>query len=90
MKRLMGALAATLFGLGVTLAAVVFLDRATLHLGQMPRSLEKAALVLALVPFGVFALLGALYLATQVTVRLWGKSAAARPDSVQSDNKEQP
>ncbi len=90
MKRLAGVIVATLFGLGVTLAAVLFLEWATLQLGQRPRSLEKAVLALVLIPLGVFALLGALYLATQLAVRLWGKSAVAKPDDVQSDTREQP
>jgi ABC-type branched-subunit amino acid transport system permease subunit len=90
MKRLVGAILAILFGVGVTLAVVLFLERATLRLSQMPRSLEKAGLTLALVVFGALALLGAIYLATQVAVRLSGKTAPAPGNDVQSGTREQP
>ncbi len=88
MKRLAGGIVAVLFGVGVTLAAVLFLERATLRLEQMPRSLEKAAATLALVIFGALALLGAVYLAAQLTVRLWGKSSSAERDGVQLRTRE--
>ncbi len=75
MNQAMKALLAILLGTLVTLAAVSVIILAALRVAAMPHSPARALATAAELILGVLLLIGAVYLALQIAVRLLGKDS---------------
>jgi nitrate reductase gamma subunit len=75
MKKLMATVVVGLLCVAMTLFAMLVLVRATLAVAQMTNPLLRALAVLAELVLGVVLLVGTVYLATRLAVRIFG----ARP-----------
>ena len=71
MKKLLIAILATLLVIVTTLAAILVLVQATIHVAMMSNPMLRAAAVLAELLLGVVLLLCTLYLATHLAVRIF-------------------
>ncbi len=76
MKKLLIAILATVLVIVTTLAAILVLVQATTHVAAMANPMLRAAAVLAELLLGVVLLLGTLYLATHLAVRIYGPPRA--------------
>jgi hypothetical protein len=75
MNQAMKAVLAILLGTLVTLAAVSVIILAALRVAAMPHSLARALATAAELILGVLLLIGAIYLALQIVVRLLAKDS---------------
>ncbi len=73
MKRLLAAVLTTLLIVAMTLGAMLVLVRATLEVAQMSNPLLRALAVVAELVLGVVLLVGTVYLATHLAVRIFGE-----------------
>ena len=76
MKKLLIAILATVLVIVTTLAAILVLVQATIHVAAMTNPMLRAAAVLAELMLGVVLLLGTLYLATHLAVRIFAPPRA--------------
>jgi hypothetical protein len=72
MKRILASIITTLLILGMTLAAMFMLVRTTVYVTSIPSPLERAFAVAAELLLGVVLLLGTVWLATHLAVRIFG------------------
>lgn len=73
MKRLLAAVLTALLIVAMTLGAMLVLVRATLEVAQMSNPLLRALAVVAELVLGVVLLVGTVYLATHLAVRIFGE-----------------
>ena len=73
MKRMVVAVLAMLLGVGMTLAAVLILLRATLYIEQMNSPPLRAVAIVATLCLGMVLLLGSVYLSMRLAVRIFGR-----------------
>lgn len=71
MKKLLISILATVLVVGATLAAILVLWQATKNVAAMTNPMLRAAAVLAELLLGVVLLLGTLFLATQLALRIF-------------------
>ncbi len=76
MKRLLAAVLTTLLIVAMTLGAMLVLVRATLEVAQMSNPLLRALAVVAELVLGVVLLVGTVYLATHLAVRIFSERTA--------------
>ena len=76
MQKLLISILATLLVIAATLAAVFVLVQATKQVALMTNPMLRTAAVLAELLLGVVLLLGTLYLATHLAVRIYGPPRA--------------
>ena len=77
MHRLVASMVAVVAGVALSLAAVLALFQATLYVERIAHPLARIPALAGLVVFGVIVLLGSVYVATQLAVRLWGRDRSA-------------
>ena len=80
MKRILAAVLTTLLAVILTLVAVVVVVRATLRVAQMTHPLLRAAAVVAELVLGVILLVGTVYLATHLAVRIFATDPPEKRD----------
>ena len=73
MKQLLAAVLTTLLIVAMTLGAMLVLVRATLEVAQMSNPVLRALAVVAELVLGVVLLVGTVYLATHLAVRIFGE-----------------
>ena len=73
MKKFIAAMLTTLLIVAMTLGAMLVLVRATLEVAQMSNPLLRAVAVAAELVLGVVLLVGTVYLATHLAVRIFGR-----------------
>lgn len=76
MQKLLIGIFATALVIAATLAAILVLVQATFHVAAMPNPMLRAAAVFAELLLGIVLLLGTLFLATQLAVRIYGPPRA--------------
>ena len=79
MLRIFAAVVATLMVVAMTLVAVLVLVQASLTVAQMPSPLLRASAVVAELLLGVVLLVGTVYLATRLAVRIYDGPRVPRP-----------
>jgi len=72
MKKMLLAALAALLTVAMTLVAMLVLVEATLTVAQMTSPLQRALAVMAELILGVVLLVGTVYLATRLAVRIFG------------------
>ena len=77
MKRILASIVTTVLILGMTLAAMFTLVRATVYVTSIPSSLQRAVAIAAELLLGVVLLLGTVWLATHLAVRIFGTKQAS-------------
>ena len=80
MKRLLASVFTALLVVTMTLAAVFLLTKASLIVSQMTNPLMRAMAVIAELVLGVVLLLGTVYLAVRLAVRIFGDAPPPQPD----------
>ena len=76
MKKLLIAVLATLLVIATTLAAILVLVQATFNVAAMSNPMLRAAAVFAELLLGIVLLLGTVFLATHLAVRIYGPPRA--------------
>jgi hypothetical protein len=71
MKRILASILTTVLILGMTLAAMFTLVRATVYVTSIPSPLQRAVAIAAELLLGVVLLLGTVWLATHLAVRIF-------------------
>ena len=79
MKMILASVFTTLLTIVMTLAAMFTLVRATLYVTSLSSPVQRATAVGAELILGVVLLLGTLWLATHLAVRIFGKKATSLP-----------
>jgi hypothetical protein len=79
MKRILASVLTAILVLTMTLAAMFTLVRATAYVTSIPSPLQRAIAIIAELVLGVVLLLGTVWLATQVAVRIFG---VAEPEPI--------
>ena len=72
MKRVFASILTTILILAMTLAAMFTLVRATVYVTSIPSPLQRAVAIAAELLLGVVLLLGTVWLATHLAVRIFG------------------
>jgi hypothetical protein len=72
MKRVLASILTTLLIVAMTLAAMFTLVRATVYVTSIESPLDRAAAIAAELLLGVVLLLGTVWLATHLAVRIFG------------------
>jgi hypothetical protein len=72
MKRILASIVTTLLIVAMTLAAMFTLVRATVYVTSIESPLHRAAAIAAELLLGVVLLLGTVWLATHLAVRIFG------------------
>ncbi|PYU31648.1 MAG: hypothetical protein DMG28_14570 [Acidobacteria bacterium] len=80
MKRLLASVLTALLVVTMTLAAVFLLTKASLVVAKMTNPLMRAVAVIAELVLGVVLLLGTVYLAVRLAVRIFGGGPPPQPD----------
>jgi len=80
MKRLLAGVLTALLVVTMTLAAVFLLIKATRVVAEMTNPLMRAMAVIAVLVLGVALLLGTVYLAVRLAVRIFGGAPPPQPD----------
>ena len=76
MRKLLISILATALVIATTLAAILVLVQASFNVAAMTNPMLRAAAVFAELLLGVVLLLGTLFLATQLAVRIYGPPRA--------------
>jgi uncharacterized PurR-regulated membrane protein YhhQ (DUF165 family) len=76
MKRTLAAILTALLIIGITLVAMFALVRATIVIAQMPNPVFRAVAGGAELVLGIVVLLGTVYLATHLAVRIYGPKSS--------------
>ena len=79
MKRVLASIVTTILIVAMTLAAMFTLVRATVYVTSIPSPLQRAVAVAAELLLGVVLLLGTVWLATHLAVRIFGAKGAPSP-----------
>ncbi len=79
MKRIFASILTTILIVAMTLAAMFTLVRATVYVTSIPSTLQRAVAIVAELFLGVVLLLGTVWLATHLAVRIFGVKQAAPP-----------
>jgi hypothetical protein len=79
MKMILASVFTTLLTIVMTLAAMFTLVRATLYVTSLSSPVQRATAVGAELFLGVVLLLGTLWLATHLAVRIFGKKPTSLP-----------
>ena len=72
MKRILASILTTILIVAMTLAAMFTLVRATEYVTSIPSPLQRAVAIVAELFLGVVLLLGTVWLATHIAVRIFG------------------
>jgi hypothetical protein len=72
MKRVLASILTTILIVAMTLAAMFTLVRATVYVTSIPSPLQRAFAIVAELFLGVVLLLGTVWLATHLAVRIFG------------------
>jgi hypothetical protein len=79
MTRIFLSVLTTILIVAMTLAAMFTLVRATVYVTSIPSPLQRAAAIAAELLLGVVLLLGTVWLATHLAVRIFGVKDAPSP-----------
>jgi hypothetical protein len=79
MKRILASVLTTILIVAMTLAAMFTLVRATVYVTSIESSLQRAIAIAAELLLGVVLLLGTVWLATHLAVRIFGVKEPAPP-----------
>ncbi len=79
MTRIFLSILTTILIVAMTLAAMFTLVRATVYVTSIPSPLQRAAAIAAELLLGVVLLLGTVWLATHLAVRIFGVKDAPSP-----------
>jgi hypothetical protein len=79
MKMVLASVFTTLLIVGMTLGAMFILVQATDYVTSLDSPLQRAAAIAAELLLGVVLLLGTVWLATHLAVRIFGKDEPASP-----------
>lgn len=79
MKMILASVFTTLLTIVMTLAAMFTLVRATLYVTSLSSPVQRATAIGAELFLGVVLLLGTLWLATHLAVRIFGKKPTSLP-----------
>jgi len=87
MKKILASVITTILIVGMTLAAMFILVRATVYVTSLESPLERATAMGAELLLGVILLLGTVWLATHLAVRIFGRT---EPPSMASSEARSP
>lgn len=79
MKRIFASILTTILIVAMTLAAMFTLVRATVYVTSIPSTLQRVVAIVAELFLGVVLLLGTVWLATHLAVRIFGVKQPAPP-----------
>ena len=79
MKMILASVLTTILIVAMTLAAMFTLVRTTVYVTSIPSPLQRALAIAAELFVGVILLLGTVWLATHLAVRIFGKKGAPLP-----------
>jgi hypothetical protein len=79
MKRILASVLTTVLIVAMTLAAMFTLVRTTVYVTSIPSPLQRAAAIAAELLLGVVLLLGTVWLATHLAVRIFGAKDEPSP-----------
>lgn len=79
MKMVLASVFTTLLIVGMTLGAMFILVQATVYVTSLDSPLQRAAAIAAELLLGVVLLLGTVWLATHLAVRIFAKDEPASP-----------
>ena len=79
MKRVFASILTTILIVAMTLAAMFTLVRATVYVTSIPSTLQRVVAIVAELFLGVVLLLGTVWLATHLAVRIFGVKHPAPP-----------
>lgn len=79
MKRILASALTTILIVVMTLAAMFTLVRTTVYVTSIPSPVQRAAAIAAELLLGVVLLLGTVWLATHLAVRIFGAKDAPSP-----------
>jgi uncharacterized PurR-regulated membrane protein YhhQ (DUF165 family) len=79
MKRILASVLTTILIVAMTLAAMFSLVRATSYVTSIPSPVRRTAAIGAELLLGVVLLLGTVWLATHLAVRIFGKKEPSSP-----------
>jgi hypothetical protein len=79
MKRILASILTTILIVAMTLAAMFTLVRTTVYVTSIQSPLQRAAAIAAELLLGVVLLLGTVWLATHLAVRIFGVKGASSP-----------
>lgn len=79
MKRVLASVVTTILIVAMTLAAMFTLVRTTVYVTSIPSPLQRAVAVAAELLLGVVLLLGTVWLATHLAVRIFGGKDVTSP-----------
>ena len=82
MKAIVASVLTTMLILAMTLAAMFTLVRTTVYVTSIPSPLQRGVAIAAELVLGVVLLLGTVWLATHLAVRIFGKKTAEENASV--------
>jgi hypothetical protein len=79
MKRILASVVTTVLIVAMTLGAMFTLVRTTIYVTSIPSPLQRAAAIAAELLLGVVLLLGTVWLATHLAVRIFGVKDTPSP-----------
>jgi hypothetical protein len=79
MKRILASILTTILIVAMTLAAMFTLVRTTIYVTSIQSPLQRAAAIAAELLLGVVLLLGTVWLATHLAVRIFGVKDVSSP-----------
>jgi hypothetical protein len=79
MKTIIASILTTILIVAMTLAAMFILVRATVYVTSLPSPVHRAAAIAVELLLGVVLLLGTVWLATHLAVRIFGAKRLSRP-----------
>ena len=79
MKRIIASILTTILIVAMTLAAIFTLVRTTVYITSIPSPLQRTVAIAAELLLGVVLLLGTVWLATHLAVRIFGVKDAPSP-----------
>jgi hypothetical protein len=79
MKKIFASMFTVLLTIAMTLAAMFTLVRATVYVTSIDSPAQRAVAIAADLVLGVVLLLGTLWLATHLAVRIFGKKTSSAP-----------
>ena len=79
MKRILASIVTTILIVAMTLGAMFTLVRTTVYVTSIPSPLQRAGAIAAELLLGVVLLLGTVWLATHLAVRIFAKDEPAAP-----------
>jgi hypothetical protein len=79
MKKFLASALTILLTIAMTLFAMFTLVRATVYVTSLPTPLQRAVAIVAELFLGVVLLLGTVWLATHLAVRIFGKNETSSP-----------